>query len=223
MTFNEGLYAVSEHCRDLGVVQLERCEARQCSPEIGCYVLRLEQNQITYVDEKTGLPNKHALEKRKKELDERVERDGLSLLVGYIDLTNFKAVNSLRRAHDKGDEVIAKIGQEFNDCFRDDDEIFLSRLYETGDEFIILCSSPRNNISDIELATTYLDKKVKAAVAGAVLDDIELNEAGIEIGATTGFVFVDRNLPPDSSGSRIGAAISRADQIVESIKRPQNT
>ncbi len=83
----------------------------------------------------TGLPNRRAL---MQELDRRLlqhAQAGTQLLVGFIDLDDFKQIND-RWGHATGDRFLAQIAQRLRQAQRPED--YCARL--GGDEFVILVS-----------------------------------------------------------------------------------
>lgn len=86
-------------------------------------------------DALTGLPNRRAL---LQEIDRRLEqhaRAGTELVVGFIDLDGFKAIND-RYGHVAGDRFLALIGERLRNGQRPED--YCARL--GGDEFVTLTS-----------------------------------------------------------------------------------
>lgn len=85
------------------------------------------------VDAVTGLPNRRAL---MQELTRRIahcQRQHEALVVAFIDLDGFKAIND-RHGHDAGDRFLAAMGRTLAGALRADD--FAARL--GGDEFVVV-------------------------------------------------------------------------------------
>ena len=92
-------------------------------------------------DTVTGLPNRRALMQELARRIARANRVPETVLVAFIDLDDFKAVND-RHGHDVGDQFLAAIGGALAASLRGDD--FVARL--GGDEFVALGSveSPKS-------------------------------------------------------------------------------
>jgi len=94
---------------------------------------RLEELVIT--DELTGLKSRRAiLDSLDQEID-RANRGKIKLCVVYIDVDNFKEVNT-DYGHEQGDEVLRKVAEGLKNGTRKADS--LGRL--SGDEFLLLVS-----------------------------------------------------------------------------------
>src|SRR3989344_301934 len=92
---------------------------------------RLEELVIT--DELTGLKSRRAiLDSLDQEID-RANRGKIKLCVVYIDVDNFKEVNT-DYGHEQGDEVLRKVAEGLKNSTRKADS--LGRL--SGDEFLLL-------------------------------------------------------------------------------------
>lgn len=93
----------------------------------------LARNALT--DQATGLPNRRAL---MDELARRLARRGRehgALLVAFIDLDGFKAIND-RHSHEAGDRLLVLVGAALSQAARAGD--YCARL--GGDEFVVLAS-----------------------------------------------------------------------------------
>ena len=85
-------------------------------------------------DALTGLLNRQALE---ESLAEALEQGGDEILVLFLDLDRFKAVNDTY-GHQAGDVVLAEVGRRLANAVRPDDHV--GRY--GGDEFVVVCRSP---------------------------------------------------------------------------------
>jgi len=97
-------------------------------------------------DPLTGLYNRKFFYENAKKLLEIAKRDKRDLLIIFIDLDNFKAINDLY-GHSVGDEVLKKVAELLRSGFRNSD--IIARL--GGDEFVIavLLGSSEENIKKI--------------------------------------------------------------------------
>lgn len=168
---------------------------RMCSQLIGQQVERehllhelrhanelLAKSALT--DPATGLPNRRALMDELARRLARSERNHNALLVAFIDLDGFKAIND-QHGHEAGDRLLALIADALVHAARAGD--YCARL--GGDEFVVLASVPPDE-GDAALAA--LRKRLHDATRGR----FELG-AGIAI---------------DYDGPSIGAILAPADQ-----------
>lgn len=133
----------------------------------------LSVNAMT--DATTQLPNRRAL---MREMEKRVLftlSGDPTLIVAFIDLDKFKAVND-RYGHDIGDRLLAAIGKRIQGVIRSGD--FVARL--GGDEFVVLITVPR---SDAEATAEVIKIKLQAACTGQFqLDDQVIDYEGPSTG-----------------------------------------
>jgi diguanylate cyclase (GGDEF)-like protein len=103
-------------------------------------------------DALTGLSNRRALQDTLKRMVAQSQRTGEPLAALALDLDHFKQVND-RFGHEKGDEVLAAVGQVLTDALRESD--FAARA--GGEEFVVLLPG-----TDVEGAQLVADKLRKA-------------------------------------------------------------
>lgn len=108
-------------------------------------------------DPLTNLLNRHSVDAR---LDEIVRTGAGHVLVAFIDLDGFKAVNDTF-GHDAGDEVLRAVAGRLRDAVRPSDDV--GRY--GGDEFVIICT---NAFDGAEAAVT---SRIERALASPVVVD----------------------------------------------------
>ena len=127
-------------------------------------------------DQATGLPNRRGL---MDELARRLARRGRehgALLVAFIDLDGFKAIND-RHGHEAGDRLLVLMARALSHATRAGD--YCARL--GGDEFVVLASVP---IDEGEVALAALRQRLHAATRGRfdLGDGIAIDYEGPSIG-----------------------------------------
>jgi len=151
--------------------QLERERLLQ---ELGDANRALAMSALT--DPATGLPNRRALMDELARRLARGERERGGLLVAFIDLDGFKAIND-RHGHEAGDRLLALIASALSHTARAGD--YCARL--GGDEFVVLANVPAG---EGEVALAALLERLQAATRGRfeLGDDIVIEYGGPSIG-----------------------------------------
>lgn len=116
--------------------------------------------KLAYFDSLTGLPNRLLLLDRLKQALARAIRENGKVVVIFLDLDHFKAVNDTL-GHDSGDLLLTQVSQRLQSCIRSSDT--LARL--GGDEFIALISS----IAGKELNGAYIAQGFTEALSAPYL------------------------------------------------------
>jgi diguanylate cyclase len=135
-------------------------------------------------DTVTRLPNRRALMEDMQQRLKLYHADEYALVVAFIDLDKFKAIND-QHGHEIGDRFLEAVAGRLQGVLRGSD--FAARL--GGDEFVVLVTTKRGDA---------------AATAGALLERLQQ--------ATTGrFRLDDQTL--DYGGPSIGVIISEVDCV----------
>jgi diguanylate cyclase len=158
-----------------------------------------------HTDATTRLPNRRAL------LDEMQHRlahapGNDALLVAFIDLDGFKAIND-KHGHDVGDRFLIAIGKRLQGALRDGD--FVARL--GGDEFVVLSGARREVAAGVSAAVAM---RLQAATSGHyALDGLALDYAGPSIGVVVA----------EKGEADIESVLARADAAMYAVKRQRKS
>lgn len=156
-------------------------------------------------DPLTGLPNRRALMLELHRLFSLLKRTGHPLLISFIDLDGFKAINDTH-GHDAGDLLLQTMAQQLAGALRSGD--LLARV--GGDEFVAVGMGPLSGEETVEAAVHSFQRRlfeqsqVQLPLASQVLD---------YPGASVGVVAVD---PASIS---IDDALRQADACMYAVKR----
>ena len=153
-------------------------------------------------DATTTLPNRRALmDELRRRLDGHGP-EGHALVVAFIDLDQFKAINDVH-GHDAGDRFLHAIGGRMRGAVRGND--FVGRL--GGDEFVVL-SSPAH-AEALAVADT-LRKRLQEATSGRFhLGELTLDYPGPSIGS---IVSLSGDVEPE-------VLLAQADAAMYEVKR----
>ncbi|MFB3240356.1 GGDEF domain-containing protein [Aeromonas salmonicida] len=156
-------------------------------------------------DPLTGLPNRRALMLELHRLFSLLKRTGHPLLISFIDLDGFKAINDTH-GHDAGDLLLQTMAQQLAWALRSGD--LLARV--GGDEFVAVGMGPLSGEETVEAAVHCFQRRlfeqsqVQLPLASQVLN---------YPGASVGVVAVD---PASIS---IDDALRQADACMYAVKR----
>lgn len=156
-------------------------------------------------DPLTGLPNRRALMLELHRLFSLLKRTGHPLLISFIDLDGFKAINDTH-GHDAGDLLLQTMAQQLAGALRSGD--LLARV--GGDEFVAVGMGPLSGEETVEAAVHSFQRRlfeqsqVQLSLASQVLN---------YPGASVGVVAVD---PASIS---IDDALRQADACMYAVKR----
>jgi diguanylate cyclase (GGDEF)-like protein/PAS domain S-box-containing protein len=95
-----------------------------------------ELSHRAHHDPLTDLPNRTKLTERLAHMLAEAERENETVVVLYLDLDHFKAVND-SLGHNAGDELLIEMAERFKGVLRSDD--LASRF--GGDEFVLICQT----------------------------------------------------------------------------------
>lgn len=160
-------------------------------------------------DPLTGLPNRRALMLELHRLFSLLKRTGHPLLISFIDLDGFKAINDTH-GHDAGDLLLQTMAQQLAGALRSGD--LLARV--GGDEFIAVGMGPLSGEETVEAAVHCFQRRlfeqsqVQLPLASQVLN---------YPGASVGVVAVD---PASIS---IDDALRQADACMYAVKRQRRS
>ena len=128
-------------------------------------------------DSLTGLPNRRAVLDELGRMLARCARDGTPVLVGLIDLDDFKTINDTR-GHQQGDRFLRQISQRLAAAVRATDMV--GRI--GGDEFAVLGPGPKGGIEANEAAMILRCRLANATAGVYLLGEEEINYGGASVG-----------------------------------------
>ena len=153
-------------------------------------------------DTLTGLPNRRALEQYLPRVLQRARRPGSRVVVGMLDLDDFKPVNDAH-GHGAGDALLREFGRRLRDTLRGSD--FLARF--GGDEFVLVLE----DLDEQELES-QLDA-VLARLHDAVEREFQLPQGQrVRVGMSLGLALV----PAQAGGGE--AVLRQADAALYELK-----
>jgi diguanylate cyclase len=159
---------------------------------------------VAATDALTGLPNRRTLIENLRRLLAQGERDGRSVLVGFIDMDGFKKINDTH-GHDIGDEFLSAMAGRLSASLRSAD--MLARF--GGDEFVVVGAGPAFDESPRTAARALADR-----LGESTIGELRLNRTAFEYGgASVGVVAVD---PRTTSAEE---ALRLADDAMYVVKR----
>ena len=120
--------------------------------------LRAERRieQLATKDALTGLPNRSMLAEEMTSSIARASRSHTQLVVMFIDLDHFKAVNDTL-GHTAGDDLLRECAQRIAQCIREGD--IVARL--GGDEFVVLLT----DVSDTSIVSPITERILQSLLA----------------------------------------------------------
>lgn len=132
---------------------------------------------LATTDPLTQLANRRALKQELKRLLALGVRQGTPVLVAFIDLDGFKAIND-RHGHDAGDQFLVALADRLRAVQRKED---LAARWG-GDEFVVVGLGP-DRPEDLPAARDAFQLRVLQATAGEYrLDKLKLHYPGASVG-----------------------------------------
>jgi diguanylate cyclase (GGDEF)-like protein/PAS domain S-box-containing protein len=163
--------------------------------------------QLALHDSLTGLPNRHLMTERLEQLVIRAARERSSVMLMFLDLDGFKAVND-KYGHAAGDELLQQVAARMLQQVRETDTV--ARL--GGDEFVVLLDNPSSVEEAFNVANRILTAlSVPIGLKGDAAEAPQLLPRVAEIGASIGLA----SLGPNCSTA---ALLARADAAMYAAK-----
>lgn len=154
-------------------------------------------------DALTGLPNRRVLVDALQRMLAQAARSGQSVLVGFVDMDDFKKINDTH-GHEVGDEFLAAMAKQLADSVRASD--MLARF--GSDEFVVIGFGPGLDESPRTGARALADR-----LAENTIGELRLQRMTIDYeGASVGVVAVD---PRTTSAEE---ALRQADAAMYAVK-----
>ena len=159
---------------------------------------------LASTDALTGLPNRRTLVDGLRRLMAQAERDGTSVLVGFIDMDGFKKINDTH-GHDIGDEFLVAMTARMSASLRAGD--MLAR--NGGDEFVVIGAGPA-----FDQAPNAAARSLAERLGESTVGELRLQGATLDYrGASVGVVAID---PRTTSAAQ---ALRLADEAMYAVKR----
>lgn len=156
-------------------------------------------------DPLTGLPNRRALMLELHRLFSLLKRTGHPLLISFIDLDGFKAINDTH-GHDAGDLLLQTMAQQLAGALRSGD--LLARV--GGDEFIAVGMGPLSGEETVEAAVHCFQRRLfEQSQVQLPLASQMLNYPGASVGVVA----------VDPASISIDDALRQADACMYAVKR----
>lgn len=147
----------------------------------------------------TGLPNRIELEVQLEAAVERAKRSGFSIVLAFIDLDGFKAIND-DYGHDAGDELLREVAQRLRAAVRGSD--LVARV--GGDEFVAVFE----RVVELQDLTAVFEK-----IIHDVQQPVTVAAGEVAVGASIGAAAYPKDAAaPDD-------LVHRADQAMYRAKR----
>ena len=194
---------------DGGLVRVESVDSTvQVGDRVGVYVLACDVTERTRReahlahlathDGLTSLPNRLLLLDRLGQALTRIGRGCIGVLVLFVDLDGFKAVNDAH-GHAAGDEVLREVGRRLAGAVRAGDTV--ARL--AGDEFVVCAEIDEPGADDA------LRRRVCEVLAPPYRTE---GDAPVNVGASVGALLLDGATDAES-------ALREADRLMYEAKR----
>ncbi|EIJ41504.1 PAS domain S-box/diguanylate cyclase (GGDEF) domain-containing protein [Beggiatoa alba B18LD] len=160
--------------------------------------------QLSHYDALTTLPNRALFQDRLRLAIKRAQREKYRLALLFIDLDNFKDVNTAF-SHPTGDQLLQNVAHRLLNCVNEDTDS-VARL--GGDEFVVLLDGLRNEQTILQSAADMADRLLRHLQRSFLLEGFE-----IFISATIGI-----SLYPED-GDDIDELLKHADNAMFEAKQ----
>ena len=138
------------------------------------YKAEAHLDKLAYYDVTTGLPNRHFFQKHLSNAVKRAIEDKQKMVLMFLDLDNFKAVNDTL-GHATGDVLLKQAAVRLSKVLRRNDHI--CRI--GGDEFAIIIE----NIDEVDVTSVVIEKCFEAFSKPFVFDENKFF-VGVSIGVS---------------------------------------
>lgn len=156
-------------------------------------------HDIAHYDALTGLPNRVLLADRLVLAMARARRSRTPLVLAFVDLDGFKAVNDTH-GHNAGDRLLVELARRMKHCLRETDTV--ARL--GGDEFAVVMT----DLADLAAYTRLLDRLLLALAVPARIEGHE-----VQVSASIGV-----SLYPQQAEIDADQLLRQADQAMYEAK-----
>jgi diguanylate cyclase (GGDEF)-like protein len=137
--------------------------------------------RLTVIDPLTELLNRRGLQQALSSMVQRIDREGIDVVVLFVDIDDFKRINDTL-GHAVGDVALKEIARKLSACVRGVD--CLARI--GGDEFLLLVTnSPPSE-------AVRIAERVRLAVSTTV---IQLNTGTLQMTASIGVMMLKADTP----------------------------
>lgn len=136
------------------------------------YEYRQQLEYAAYHDRLTGLPNRALLSDRLRQAMIQCNHQQQSMVIAYLDLDGFKAIND-SHGHEIGDQLLIALAGRMKESLRKSDT--LARI--GGDEFVAVLSN-LENVNDYKLLLQYL--------LAAAANPIRVGQLVLQVSASMG-------------------------------------
>ncbi len=159
---------------------------------------------LATTDPLTQLANRRALRQELERLLALGVRQGRPVLVAFVDLDGFKAINDTH-GHDAGDQFLVALADRLRSAARKED--VAARW--GGDEFVVIGLGPER-LEELPAASEALRQRVLQATAGEFqLDKVKLSYPGASVGVL--------GVLPGAQG--VEEALNAADALMYEVKQ----
>ncbi len=164
--------------------------------------LKEHQKQLEHIahyDALTTLPNRVLLADRLHQAMAQAQRRGQRLVVAYLDLDGFKAIND-RHGHDAGDQLLMTVATRMKQVLREGDT--LARL--GGDEFVAVLVDLAHIVANVPMLTRLL---------ATVAQPVQVGDILLQVSASLGVTFYPQTEDVDAD-----QLLRQADQAMYQAK-----